>query len=46
MVGIGWFPLALVLLQIALLIWFVTTLMDIKSYLREIRDLLRQNGQI
>jgi hypothetical protein len=46
MVGIGWFPLALVLLQIALLLWFVTTLMDIKGYLREIRDLLQQNGRI
>ena len=41
-VGFAWFALVLVLLQLALLLWFIDTLGSIKIYLREIRDILRQ----
>ncbi len=41
-VGFAWFALVLVLIQLALLLWFIDTLGNIKIYLREIRDILRQ----
>ncbi len=41
-IGFGWFALLLVLIQLALLLWFIDTLRSIKLYLREIRDILRQ----
>jgi hypothetical protein len=41
-IGFGWFALLLVLIQLALMLWFIDTLGSIKLYLREIRDLLRQ----
>jgi len=41
-IGFGWLALLLVLIQLALILWFIDTLGSIKLYLREIRDLLRQ----
>jgi hypothetical protein len=40
--GFAGFALVLVLLQLALLLWFIDTLGSVKIYLREIRDILRQ----
>jgi hypothetical protein len=37
----GLFALLLILIQLALLLWFIDTLESIKFYLREIRDILR-----
>jgi hypothetical protein len=39
--GFGLFALLLILIQLALLLWFIDTLGSIKLYLREIRDILR-----
>jgi hypothetical protein len=41
-IGFGGFALLFVLIQLALMLWFIDTLGSIKLYLREIRDLLRQ----
>ncbi len=38
--GFGLFALLLILIQLALLLWFIDTLGSIKLYLREIRDIL------
>ena len=44
-VGLSWLPLLLILVQITLLLWFISTLGEIKLYLREIRDILRQTDR-
>jgi hypothetical protein len=44
-VGLSWLPLLLILIQLAFLLWFISTLGEIKLYLREIRDILRRTDR-
>lgn len=44
-VGLSWLPALLILVQLAFVLWFISTLGEIKLYLREIRDILRQTGR-
>ncbi len=45
MVNAGIIWLLLILVQLVLLLWFISTLGQIKIYLREIRDILRQTSR-